>query len=205
MGSTQPLRKMSTRNLPKGKEGPAHLWADCLENVGASTSHKTMGLHGLLQDSFNIYERSIFCQKLYNKGNWFSSKRVFKLAQSMLIQAMTLLTSTRRCWIWIFVWVPIIMTEIVVFFVLFTPDKCLDRALNFGLFPFLPHVFQLNIQCHRIMLRYIVWDTYSVDESKGYVNMAVTRNRVRRCSECVFETPPLCTVLSLFVTLVNTI
>jgi hypothetical protein len=24
-------------------------WADCLENVGASTSHKTMGLHGLLQ------------------------------------------------------------------------------------------------------------------------------------------------------------
>jgi hypothetical protein len=26
-----------------------HLWADCLENVGASMSHKLMGLHGLLQ------------------------------------------------------------------------------------------------------------------------------------------------------------
>jgi hypothetical protein len=26
-----------------------HLWADCLENVVASTSHSPMGLHGLLQ------------------------------------------------------------------------------------------------------------------------------------------------------------
>jgi hypothetical protein len=26
-----------------------HLWADCLENVGASTPHNPMGLHGLLQ------------------------------------------------------------------------------------------------------------------------------------------------------------
>jgi hypothetical protein len=26
-----------------------HLWADCLENVGPSTSHNPMGLHGLLQ------------------------------------------------------------------------------------------------------------------------------------------------------------
>jgi hypothetical protein len=26
-----------------------HLWAVCLENVGASTSHNFMGLHGLLQ------------------------------------------------------------------------------------------------------------------------------------------------------------
>jgi hypothetical protein len=26
-----------------------HLCADCLENVGASTFHITMGLHGLLQ------------------------------------------------------------------------------------------------------------------------------------------------------------
>jgi hypothetical protein len=25
-----------------------HLWADCLQNVGAPTSHKPMGLHGLL-------------------------------------------------------------------------------------------------------------------------------------------------------------
>jgi hypothetical protein len=26
-----------------------HLWADCVQKVGASTSHKTVGLHGLLQ------------------------------------------------------------------------------------------------------------------------------------------------------------
>jgi hypothetical protein len=57
LGSTQRLTEMSTRNLPGGRR-PAgtwgwqlhrHLWADCLENVGASTSHNTMGLHGLLQ------------------------------------------------------------------------------------------------------------------------------------------------------------
>jgi hypothetical protein len=26
-----------------------HMWADCLENTGSSTSHKPIGLHGLLQ------------------------------------------------------------------------------------------------------------------------------------------------------------
>jgi hypothetical protein len=57
LGSAQPLTEMSTRNLPAGKERPArkadkpdrYLWADCLENVEASTSHNPMGLHGLLQ------------------------------------------------------------------------------------------------------------------------------------------------------------
>jgi hypothetical protein len=56
LGSTQPLTETSTRNLPEGKGRPArkadnhgHLWADCLENVGASTIHSPMGLHGLLQ------------------------------------------------------------------------------------------------------------------------------------------------------------
>jgi hypothetical protein len=57
LGSTQPLTEVSTRNLP-GCEGrpvdawgwqpDCHLWADCLENVEASTSHNPMGLHGLL-------------------------------------------------------------------------------------------------------------------------------------------------------------
>jgi hypothetical protein len=54
--STHPLAEMSTRNLPGGKGRPAHnddnlntIWADCLENVGALTSHNTMHLHGLLQ------------------------------------------------------------------------------------------------------------------------------------------------------------
>jgi hypothetical protein len=48
LGSTQPLTEMNTRYLPgcKGQLAGAkswqphrHLWADCLENVGASTSH----------------------------------------------------------------------------------------------------------------------------------------------------------------------
>jgi hypothetical protein len=51
--STQPLTEMSTRNLPGGKGRPArgadNLTAICLENGGASTSHNSMGLHGLLQ------------------------------------------------------------------------------------------------------------------------------------------------------------
>jgi hypothetical protein len=55
LGSTQPLTEMSIRNLPGGKGRLAvkadnrHLRADSLENVGASTSHSPMGLHGLLQ------------------------------------------------------------------------------------------------------------------------------------------------------------
>jgi hypothetical protein len=52
LGPTQPLTEMSTRNLPRGKGRPArgaNNLTDCLENVGASTSHNPMGLHGLLQ------------------------------------------------------------------------------------------------------------------------------------------------------------
>jgi hypothetical protein len=56
LGSPQPLKEISTRNLPGGKERPArkadkphrHLWADCLENLEASRSHKPMSLHGWL-------------------------------------------------------------------------------------------------------------------------------------------------------------
>jgi hypothetical protein len=57
MGSTQPLTEMSTRILPGGKGRPMRKANNltaicepiCLENVGASTFHKPMGLHGLLQ------------------------------------------------------------------------------------------------------------------------------------------------------------
>jgi hypothetical protein len=57
LGSTQTLTEMSTRNIPGGKGRPArkadNLAAICeptvRENVGASTSHNPMGLHGLLQ------------------------------------------------------------------------------------------------------------------------------------------------------------
>jgi hypothetical protein len=57
LGSTQPPTEMSTRNLPVGKGRPAretdNLTAICepivQKNVGASTSHNLMSLHGLLQ------------------------------------------------------------------------------------------------------------------------------------------------------------
>jgi hypothetical protein len=57
LGSTQPLTEMSTRNLP-GVKGARRVRLTTLppsvsrlsgENVGASTSHNPMGLHGLLQ------------------------------------------------------------------------------------------------------------------------------------------------------------
>jgi hypothetical protein len=47
---------MSGRNLPGGKGRPHHhLSTDCLENVEALTSHKPVGLHGLLQDIFILF------------------------------------------------------------------------------------------------------------------------------------------------------
>jgi hypothetical protein len=57
LGSTQPLIEMSTRYLPGCKGLPVRkadnltaIWADCLENMGASTSYNAMSLHGLLQE-----------------------------------------------------------------------------------------------------------------------------------------------------------
>jgi hypothetical protein len=55
---TQPLTEISTRNLPWGVKGGRRVrlttsppsMTSCLESVGASTSHITMGLHGLLQE-----------------------------------------------------------------------------------------------------------------------------------------------------------
>jgi hypothetical protein len=49
---------MSTRNIRGGKGRPArkadnftaiYVWADCLENVGVSTSHNPLGLHDLFE------------------------------------------------------------------------------------------------------------------------------------------------------------
>jgi hypothetical protein len=56
LGSTQSVTEISTKNLP-GSKGRSARKADkftamceqCLENVGASTSHNPMGLNGLLQ------------------------------------------------------------------------------------------------------------------------------------------------------------
>jgi hypothetical protein len=53
LGSAQPLTEMSTKDLSIGKGLPActvdNLTAFCVENRGASTSHISMGLHGILQ------------------------------------------------------------------------------------------------------------------------------------------------------------
>jgi hypothetical protein len=62
LGSTQPLTEMSTGNLPGGKGRPArkasqlrrHVWADCLENVRASTSHNPMASTARHRDSFTF-------------------------------------------------------------------------------------------------------------------------------------------------------
>jgi hypothetical protein len=62
LGSTQPPIEISTRNLPGGKERPArkadNRTANCdpmaWENVGASSSHNLMDLHGLLQEKLYL-------------------------------------------------------------------------------------------------------------------------------------------------------
>jgi hypothetical protein len=48
MGSKQPLTEMSTRILPARKTDNLATVSVCIENVGASTSHKPLGLHDLL-------------------------------------------------------------------------------------------------------------------------------------------------------------
>jgi hypothetical protein len=62
LGSTQPLREMSFRDLPGGKGRPAckaDLTAICEliveKNVGGSKSHNHMDLHGLLQGQLYPY------------------------------------------------------------------------------------------------------------------------------------------------------
>jgi hypothetical protein len=56
LGFTHPLTEMSTRNIPGGKGRPArkadNFIAICepRENMGASTSHNSLGLHGLLTE-----------------------------------------------------------------------------------------------------------------------------------------------------------
>jgi hypothetical protein len=59
--STQPLTKMSTRNLPGSKKRPARradnfavIYEPMSENVGASTSRNPQGLHGVYRDNFTL-------------------------------------------------------------------------------------------------------------------------------------------------------
>jgi hypothetical protein len=60
-GSTQPLTKMSTRNLPGGKSGQcaglttlSPSVSRMSENVRASTSRNPKGHHGLYRDNFTL-------------------------------------------------------------------------------------------------------------------------------------------------------
>jgi hypothetical protein len=75
LGSTQPPTEMSTRNIPgrparKSWQPYRHLWADCLEDVGTSTSHNPMGLHGLFyRNSFTLYLYSL--RRRINTGTTF--------------------------------------------------------------------------------------------------------------------------------------
>jgi hypothetical protein len=59
--STQPLTEMSTRKLPGGKKLPTHRETTLppsvsrmSENVGASTSRNTKGLHALYKNTFTL-------------------------------------------------------------------------------------------------------------------------------------------------------
>jgi hypothetical protein len=62
LGSTQPLTEISTRDLPRGKQGGRRVGLTTLpssmsrmsENVGASISRNRKGLHGLYGDNFTL-------------------------------------------------------------------------------------------------------------------------------------------------------
>jgi hypothetical protein len=53
LGSTQPLTEMSTRNIPGLKKLPARNLSAI--NVGASTSRKPKGHHGLYGNKFTFF------------------------------------------------------------------------------------------------------------------------------------------------------
>jgi hypothetical protein len=76
LGSTQPLREMSTRKLPGGKKRPARradnlaaIYESNVWNVGASTSRNPKGLHGLYRDNFT-FTFIILLLVLYGCETW---------------------------------------------------------------------------------------------------------------------------------------
>jgi hypothetical protein len=82
LGSTHPLTEMSTKNLPEGIKGgrPArkadNLTAICPENVGASTSHKPMGPHALLQGQLYLVFCRLFNDAVSNSGHMVLDSKV---------------------------------------------------------------------------------------------------------------------------------
>jgi hypothetical protein len=73
-GSTKPLTEMSSTNFSRIEERPAlmadnftaHVWADCIENVGTSSSHNPMGLHGLLEEWLYFFFTVIIMHRSYH-------------------------------------------------------------------------------------------------------------------------------------------
>jgi hypothetical protein len=62
----------------RGADNLTTISADCLDNVGSLTSHNPIGLHGLLQDSFN------FCYLLYLHAAVFLEKLTLKVISQFL-------------------------------------------------------------------------------------------------------------------------
>jgi hypothetical protein len=78
-----------------------HLWADCLENVRASTSHKPTGFHGLLQDTlarkadnltalyeptvYEMWEPYIRDNTAYSVCARFQSRQSFRLPEAFVV------------------------------------------------------------------------------------------------------------------------
>jgi hypothetical protein len=59
---------------------PRHLWDDCLENVGASTSHNSMGLHGLLQGQLylsSLYICHVSAAMCFVCNKWENTFKIF--------------------------------------------------------------------------------------------------------------------------------
>jgi hypothetical protein len=61
LGLNQPVTVRGAENIPGGKEWPVHqpgTLTACVVNVGASTSHSPMGLHGLFRTDLLLQHKS---------------------------------------------------------------------------------------------------------------------------------------------------
>jgi hypothetical protein len=91
LGSTQPLTEMSTRNHSGGAGRPARkadnlIATDCVENVVPSTSHNSLGPHGLLEGWIYLLlcrSRS-FCWTLHECVQAFSIQQEIQILFGML-------------------------------------------------------------------------------------------------------------------------
>jgi hypothetical protein len=105
LGSIRPLTGMSTRKLSGGGGGGGvkigwqphcQLWADCLENVGASTSHNPMDVHGLLQGLLYL----LYLYLLYSEYRISSLNRYINIHGDDGRQFVYLwFKLTAKCWV----------------------------------------------------------------------------------------------------------